>query len=240
MYVDAHCHLAEFKEDDIQRFLSFGIEIIAVSEDLKTSMETLKLAERYSSVIPCIGIHPWNIKHITESEIQKIIDIISRNKVKCIGEIGLDKKFVPETWEKQIKIFKKFLEIASENNKIVNLHSAGAAREVFDLLLQYDIKHAIFHWYNGPIELIKEITDNGYLISINPALKIQKKHQRIVEKTDIRYIVTESDGPYKYRGLFLNPLMIPETVQIISNIKGIDIEKTKKNIWNNYKRLIQI
>ena len=239
MYVDVHCHLSDFKNKDIDKFLQSGIEIVAVSDDIDTSLKTLELSKKYEKIIPCIGIHPWNIKDANIKDIFRINKIISKEDIRCLGEIGLDRRFIPEIWDLQLKFFKGFLEIAKEYDVVMNIHSPKASRDVYELLLKYDINKAIFHWYNGPIELIDKLQENDFLISINPAIQIQKKHRKIVEYTNIKNIVTESDGPYKYRSLFLNPLLIPEVVDQISQIKNMNRKIVREKIWQNYKNIFR-
>lgn len=72
-------------------------------------------------------------------------------------EIGLAKQFTPETFNKQIIFFKTFLKIARERDLIVNLHATDAWKQVFELTLKHDTDKAVFHWYNGPVNLLHEI-----------------------------------------------------------------------------------
>ncbi|WP_457913361.1 TatD family hydrolase [Candidatus Nanopusillus massiliensis] len=46
------------------------------------------------------------------------------NKIKILGEIRLDKKFKPETFEKQKEVFEKFLNLAKEYDLNVNLQTS--------------------------------------------------------------------------------------------------------------------
>ena len=236
LFVDIHCHLYEFDPREISRFSN--MIIVAVSDDLNSSIKTLKLAETYGNVVPCVGLHPWEIDENSLDVIDRIIDIAVKANVKCFGEIGLDKKFVPESYELQYEIFKEFIDAAVKYNIALNIHAAGAWRDVFKLIYRRDISRAVFHWYTGPLDLLKEIVESGYFISINPAVKIQKKHLRVLEKTPLENILTESDGPYKYRGLYLTPLMIPETVELIAKVKGVDLNVVKKVIIENFKKFI--
>lgn len=238
-YVDAHVHLYEFKTENVERFLEKGILLVAVAEDYNSSIRNLELRDTYPGKIKaCIGLHPWNIKEEYTARNQlELLDGLSK-EADCIGEVGLDLKFVPSTFKLQHKIFNELLGMALKYNLPLNLHAAGAWHEVFLSISSYGIRKALFHWYTGPLDLLKEIIGKGYLVSINAAISIQEKSRRVLEKTPLNAILTESDGPYKYRGLNLAPDLIPNLVSIISQVKCTTEEKIKDAVYTNLLNLL--
>ncbi len=241
MIYDAHCHLYEFPDEYIERLVSSNNYVItAVSDDFRSSLRTLKLYEKFrESINPCIGIHPWVIERTDKKDLEMVLGLIERLNIGCIGEVGLDRVFVPQSIDKQIEFFLQILEFAKSKDIVLNIHAPGAWSQVLELLRRYDIGKAIIHWYTGPQELLREIGENGYMISINPAVKIQRKHQEIVSKADLEIILVESDGPYEYKGLKLSPELIEDTISFIAEIKKIDSRELKKIIQSNYKKLFK-
>jgi TatD DNase family protein len=238
-YIDSHCHLYKFNEIEIKRIIrNKDIIILSVSEDLESSLKNLILSQLNENVIPAIGIHPWNIENVNENTFKIIEDIIKDNKIKILGEIGLDKKFKPETFEKQKEIFEKFLNLAKEYDLNLNLHTPNASNEVFDLLIKYDIKKAYFHWYSGDEKLLEEIINKGYFIGINVATMINEKYKKYIEIANIKNIITESDGPYNYKGIILHPDMLKDLYKLISDIRKINLEELSNIIQNNFARFI--
>jgi TatD DNase family protein len=238
-YVDSHCHLYKFNEIEIKRIIkNRDIIILSVSEDLESSLKNLVLSQLNENVIPAVGIHPWNVENVNENTFKIIEDIIKENKIKILGEIGLDKKFKPETFEKQKEIFEKFLNLAKEYDLNLNLHTPNASNEVFDLLIKHDIKKAYFHWYSGDEKLLEEIIDKGYFIGINVATIINEKYKRYIEIANIKNIITESDGPYNYKGIILHPNMLKDLYRLISNMQKIDLEELSNIIQTNFAKFI--
>ncbi|MEM0174136.1 MAG: TatD family hydrolase [Sulfolobaceae archaeon] len=176
-----------------------------------------------------MGIHPWRVH---EENIERVLPLI--NNADFIGEVGLDFRFAKAPKDLQIEVFKKF--ILNSEDKTLNVHALDAWRETFDLLVKYNVKRAIFHWYTGPIDLLKDIEAMGYFITVNPSVTFQKKHQEVVEKADISIILTESDGGYEYRGRMLEPIHIIEALEYISKVKEIDINELNKIIKNNFNK----
>jgi len=238
-YVDSHCHLYKFNEIEIKRITKDkDIIILSVSEDLESSLKNIVLSQLNENIIPAIGIHPWNIEKVNENTFKIIEDIIKDNKVKILGEIGLDKKFKPETFEKQKEIFEKFLNLAIEYDLNLNLHTPNASNDVFDLLIKYDIKKAYFHWYSGDEKLLEEIIDKGYFIGINVATIVNEKYKKYIEIANIENIITESDGPYNYKGIILHPDMLEDLYKLISDIKRVSLKELSNIIKNNFAKFI--
>ncbi|MEM2203066.1 MAG: TatD family hydrolase [Sulfolobales archaeon] len=237
---DAHCHLHEFSDLEIERFITSGYVIIAVSDDLGSSLRTLDIYRKYTNnVIPCIGLHPWNIEKESRENIEHLVSLIDREKPPCIGEVGLDKRFLPESsFEKQAEIFRSFLEAASSIDAVVNIHAVDAWRDALKMVISSGVRRAIFHWFNGPEDVLREIIDAGYMVSINAAIKVQDKHKRIARLADLNGILVESDGPYNYRGIRLSPDMLGEALSIIAEVKGISREDIEKAIERNFRRYI--
>ncbi len=239
---DMHCHLHEYDDKDVEEILDSnpGLTIVAVSEDPESLERTLELASGYRGrIIPCAGLHPWSITEVGEAAAEELVRAAYRMDINCIGEVGLDRKFLPpETWEAQIRVARLFLRLASELDAYVTLHSPGAWRPLLSLLLEEGVRKAMFHWYTGPIELIWQIASYGYKISINPAIRIQEKHKKVAIEAPLEAIVFESDGPYNYRGLRLDPRMIPEAQRIVAGLKGVSVEEVAEAARINSERLL--
>lgn len=238
VYVDAHCHLYEYSEPEIEE-LTHEMLIFAVSDDYTSSIRTLELSKKYKNIIPGIGIHPWEIgTSVHEDEIIKIVKLIETEKIVMIGEVGLDSRFRKGTLELQEKFLRTVLE-ASPPNTIFNVHALSTWKKVFELLTKFNVKVAIFHWYSGPSELLRELEAQGYYISVNPSIEFQRKHRDVVKQAPLDIILTESDGPYKYRGRILSPRLIPLTINMISRVKEISREEVIKVIQRNTERILR-
>jgi len=240
-FYDMHCHLHEYSDREVGEILEeLDVVIVAVSEDAQSFARTLQLASSYPErIVPCAGFHPWSLREKPVSEARELAREAARRGVTCIGEIGLDKKFMPpETWERQVEVARLFLELARDLDAYTTLHAPDAWRETLDLARQVGVARAMFHWYTGPLDLIDEITGSGYYISINPALRIQAKHRRVAERVPLEWMVMESDGPYNYRGLRLDPRMIPEAARIVADLKGLSVDDVVEAVASNSRRLL--
>ncbi len=234
MLIDMHVHCNELKDLDHYS----GSHLFAcVAEDVETSKATIELSRRFHFIKPCVGIHPWNIARSSVEEARSLMEIAVSNNIECLGEVGLDSRFVPETLPRQREVFKIFLDYAREYDLVLNLHTAGTHREVFQMLKTWRVEKAYFHWYTGPEDLIKELIDSGYFIGVNPSWKIQEKHYRIISKTPLSNLLTESDAPYQYKSLSLNPELISDSLDLLARLHNLDRGIVEEKIEENFRRL---
>ena len=236
-----HVHLYEFSDEEVEEILEKDpdLVLVAVSEDVESLERVLELRERFPDrIVACAGLHPWNIGEEPLAQVEELLRTAYRGDLACIGEVGLDRKFVPHTWEVQVQVFEAFLRYAGEVGALVNIHAPDAWADALAMLVDYDIERAMFHWYTGPQDLVGVIGSYGYKVSLNPALRIQKKHRAIARVAPLDYIVLESDGPYNYRGLRLNPLMIRETIEVVAAEKGVEPGAVAEAARWNSERLL--
>ena len=146
-FVDAHVHLSD-KEytGDIDEIIAEAkdcnvVALVSNSMDYETSVGSLRLAERYlGMVFAALGIHPWNVKALTEDDLQQMLELISTQKqnkaLVAIGEIGLDYKYT-KIWDKQLMVFDSMLKLAENLDLPVIIHSRGTTSKVRNQIAGY-------------------------------------------------------------------------------------------------------
>lgn len=224
MIIDTHCHfdMMQNPEQYIQSAENKGDIIIEMTNLPSHFQMGYAHVRNFRHIRLALGFHPQ-----LAVESSKELASFSKqvNKTSYIGEIGLDfsKDFV-DSKEKQIYAFRYVLSLIKDKNKIVSVHSRKAEKEVFELLQEYGIKNAIFHWYSGPLSLIEEIINAGYYFSINETMTTSISGKKIISKIPPNRILTETDAPFNKHSNILNA---------ISNI-GL----TEDLIYSNFFKLI--
>lgn len=244
LYIDAHTHLAKYDEnmfEVISEIEKHEILTVSVSMDSFLYEKNLEIAKTCSLVIPTFGIHPWSATRFSY-KLGELVENINRSAM--IGEIGLDFYFVEETenYEHQIKVFDFFLEAAREQNKIVNLHTKGAEKEVLTELQKHSIHKAIVHWYSGPTKLISDYLELGCYFTVGVEALSNKKIQNIIKLIPDERLLTETDNPGGYEWLNQKPGMpslIIEVVDKLAEIKNVTPDEIKLLIMKNFNKLIE-
>ncbi len=235
MLIDSHCHILSSEYDDCDKVIrdSFanGVnKIIINGYSVKSSIEAIKLAEKYPNVYAAIGIGPEEINDLEENYLEIMNKLSSEKKVVAIGEIGLDYYWTKDNKEKQIEVFGSLLEIARDKKLPVIVHSREASQDVYELLKKYGV-NGIIHCFSSSLEMAQKYIKLGFLIGIGGVLtfKNSKKLKEIVEKIDLCNISLETDSPYlspePYRGQKSYPYRVIEVAKKIAEIKGIALQE---------------
>jgi len=166
------------------------------------------------------------------------------NQSPMLGELGLDCYFEKDSsrYEAQRKVFEYFLRMASEQDKIVNLHTKGAEKDILKLLESYDIKRAIIHWYSGPLGILKKLIDRGYYFSVGVEILFTEHIRKIARNIPDDLLLTETDNPGGYEWLAGTPGMpgvLQEVVLELADMRKIEYENCENMVQRNFERLIE-
>jgi len=203
---------------------------------------------QFPKIFIALGIHPSEIK---EDEIEKTLRLIEENiqNIIAIGEIGLDYWYKPvkkdkSKKEEQREIFKQQLQLAKRYNLPAIIHSRGAWEDCLNFCLDAQIEKAVFHWYSGPVEILKKIIQNNYFISATPALEYSLQHQQAIKESPLDNILLETDSPVFFNkdkdGYYSEPKDVTKTLGFVSKIKNISEEDVLKITTKNAEKMFNI
>jgi TatD DNase family protein len=233
--IDTHAHLDEIKdiEGALCRAKEIGIRaIIGVGSDLGSNQRIMELASHYPGcVFPALGLHPWRLE---TDDLEANFSLIERELPWCLalGEVGLD--FAIKTpKDRQAEVLRRLLETAIREKKPVLLHARRAWAEALDLLKAYDFGKAVFHWYSGPANILKEIFARGYFISATPAAAYSEKHRRAVQAAPLNQLLLETDSPEVYQGVPSEPGDLLTVLTAVSELYGKEKEEVARQTFTN-------
>jgi TatD DNase family protein len=251
--IDAHVHLSDAEyishiEEVLADAKNAGVvALMTNSMDLKSCQNDIALAEKYPGLVhPALGIHPWNVNFLQETEVEDTIAFIIAHKtqVKAIGEIGLDNKY-ETTWEKQTNVFDKMLHLAEELEVPVIIHSRGTTDKIVEMLPSYHLKKVLLHWFAYPITALAKAIDNDYYITEGPPATYSNGIREVIEKTPLTNLLTETDGPVTYwkqpyNGQLTKPSYIQNVVGAVAEIKKLPPEEVAEQIAHNFEVFFNI
>jgi TatD DNase family protein len=234
---DTHVHLNELSDPEgaILEAKKAGLGgMVAVGMDLASNKRILSLAGLYPEYIfPALGFHP---EKISVSVVKNTVQYLRENldRAVALGEVGLDYT-VAVAKELQDWVFQDLLELAGEKNKPVILHSRLSHETAFKMVCRHKLEKVVFHWYSGPLDVLKELLLMGYYISATPALAYSPKHQEAVAAAPLKQILIETDSPTPFRGHLSSPNQVLETLSEVSRIKKVDMETAAIKTCQNAK-----
>jgi len=239
--VDVHCHVDLYPDpmSIVNECEQLSIFTIAVTNLPSHFMLGYKKLLQCKKVRLAVGMHPL-YANMHAQEFHYFLECLRHTSY--IGEIGLDySKEGIATKEIQYNSFERILSSIKGQNKILSIHSRKAESDVFDLLLKYEIKAAIFHWYTGPVTLVDKIAAAGYYFSINPEMVKSKNSIETLRRIPPANILTESDGPFiECKKRVVKPSDLGIVSEHLAFILKISHLSAQAIIDNNFKRLISI
>lgn len=244
-YIDCHCHLADNYFYKQINELIFGwkekgiISIGAIATNPKTSKRNIILGKKFPEIVKAgIGRHPWGAHKFDEKEQVIFSKLIEEETVAIIGEVGLDYYFIKDQkkYNKQKEVFEFFIQLAEKNNKPLMIHLTGAEKTVYEMLTTINPNCSICcHWYSGPKQILKKLVDLDCYFSINPAISKSKNHEKVLSYSPVDKLLTESDGPVKYKEEKSSPLLTVNLTKYIAEIKKIEEQEMRKQFVKNFK-----
>ena len=252
-YVDAHLHLTDpayfglveaVLEDATKNSVDY---LLSNGTDYDTSLRTLDLAKQYGNrVLAAVGIHPWTVTNaIKQLDLEIFGKVLEENRkyVAAIGEVGLDGKYPQDDIKRarQREVFQFFLRLAERYQLPIMIHSRLAVDEVLSMLPSFSLPKVVLHWYSGPVEHLRLIKDQGYLITVGPSILYSQRSAQIARHTEMAIILTETDGPVSYFGPFkgrpTRPSFVIDVVKELAEIKNEKIEEIRNEVWNNFRSI---
>lgn len=233
---DTHAHydVSDFDTDRDELLTALFAEsvenIITMGCSLESSKAAVALAEKYERMYAAVGIHPEDCENAPNDYLEQIEQLAANEKVKAIGEIGLDYHYDGFSREKQIRCFKEQLELAKKLDLPVVIHSRDAVKDTLDILNQTRPR-GVVHCFSGSAETAQELLKMGLMISFTGVLTF-KNARKAVEACEIiplDRIMLETDCPYMspvpHRGERCDSSMVRFTAEKLAQIKGITTEE---------------
>lgn len=90
------------------------------------------------------------------------------------------------------------------------------------------IERAVFHWYSGPMDTLREIIEDGYCVSATPALKYSPSHQEALKAAPLENILIETDTPVAYRNQVSSPATLVVTLRLLGKLKQLPLPEVAR------------
>lgn len=255
MLFDSHAHLNderfdEDREELINSLKAKGVDLVLnPGACIETSKSSVELANKYDFIYAAVGVHPHDVGEMTEDDIETLRKLALENeKVKAIGEIGLDYYYDNSPREIQKKWFKRQIELANELKLPIIIHDRDAHGDTFEIIKNTKSPEigCVLHCYSGNLELAKEYVKMGCYISIpgTVTFKNNKKTREVAKEIPLEYLLIETDSPYMapepHRGKRNDPSLVQFVADKIAQEKGISYEQVCEATKENAKRFFNI
>lgn len=234
---DTHAHYADSafdgdREQVLAELPEKGVKLVMLAASgLDDSAENSLLSQKYGYVYAAAGVHPESVEETPDDYLDRLREMIAaNNKIKAVGEIGLDYHYDGYDRDLQIRFFREQLAFANELDMPVIVHSRDAVQDTVDILSEYRPK-GVVHCFSGSAETAKEILSLGMYIGFTGVLtfKNAKKALKALAEVPMDKLLMETDCPYMapepFRGRRCDSSMIAYTAAKAAEIKGVSVQE---------------
>ncbi|HST70012.1 MAG TPA: TatD family hydrolase [Solirubrobacterales bacterium] len=251
--IDSHTHLMlcdGSEEELVAAALGAGVKrMLTIGMGTDSNPVAVASAERHEAVFASVGRHPNDATGFDAAAIEEITTLGGHEKVRAIGETGLDFYRDTASPEDQRRAFAAQIEIARALELPIVIHArdpegeTSASDEIFATL---DAKAGevpvILHCFSAP-HRVGDAAERGWYCSFagNATYPSAKELRFAAAKVPEDRILVETDAPYlapqPKRGKRNQPAYVVETARGIAEVRGVSYEELERTVEANARAL---
>lgn len=253
MLFDTHAHMDDraFAEDRLELLATLPEKGIGLLMNpgcsMASSRAAVDLANTYDYIYAAVGCHPDAADEVNPETIAQLRQLcLENNRVKAIGEIGLDYHYEDIPRELQKKAFIAQLALAQELDLPVIVHERDAHEDGMAIIRSFPKVHGVFHCYSGSAEMARQLVDLGWYIGFTGVLTFKNArkavecaqslpHDRVVLETDCPYM-----APTPFRGKRNDPGYLYRMAERLGEIWELPAEQVQEITFENGKKLYRL
>lgn len=254
MIFDTHAHYDDEAFDADREALLADLReagiaaVMNVAASLESCKSTLELAKAYDWIYGAMGVHPSETGELNEEGLKWMEAQCGHEKVKAVGEIGLDYYWEEPDHSIQKEWFVRQLDLARRIKLPVIIHSRDAAKDTLDIMKAEKAGDmgGVIHCFSYGKEIAREYLDMGFFLGIGGVATFNnaRKLKEVVEYAPLSSLVLETDCPYlapvPNRGKRNSSMNLTYVVDAVSALKGVDRDTVIQTAWENALRLYHI
>ena len=252
MLFDTHAHLNDPAFDPDREELMAGLRdkgigyVMNAGCSLSSSKDIIQMAENYPWLYASVGSHPDSADEVNEDVIEEYRQLCRHEKVKAIGEIGLDYYYEDIPREIQKNAFRMQMALAQEVDLPVIIHEREAHDDGMRIVKEFPKVKGVFHCYSGSAEMARQLVNMGWYIGFTGVLTFKNARKAVETAASIplERIVLETDCPFMapepFRGKRNDPGYLPKMAEKLAEIRNISVEEAIAVTTENAKRLYRI
>lgn len=256
-YIDSHAHLTSDTvyptvDDVLSRAREAGIDaVINICTDIETLHRGIELAKRYPWVYNTAATTPHDVEKEGDAYFDTIAAHARKGDLVAIGETGLDYFYTHSPVDTQKKFLRRYLQLAIECKLPVVIHCRDAFSDFFTILdEEYKVGDrwaaGVLHCFTGTVREAEQVIARGWFLSLSGIATYKKSEElrQVAREVPLDRLLIETDTPYlapqRHRGKTNEPAFLPNTAEVIAEVKGIPLDDVARATAENAKRLFSI
>lgn len=251
--IDSHTHLflCEPPEDElVARAEAAGVtRMLNVGLGGEQNEAAIAAAERHEAVYASVGRHPTEASGFDAAEAERIRALAAHEKVRAIGETGVDYYRETATPSEQRRAFEAQVGIARELGLPIVIHGrdkdgeTAAVDEIFEVLdAGAGETPVILHCFSAPWR-VDDAAERGWHCSFagHTTYPASDELREAAAKLPAELLLVETDAPYlapqTVRGKPNEPAYVADTARLVAEVRGISYAQLERTVETNAERL---
>lgn len=251
--IDSHTHLflCERPESEVVAdALATGVNrMLNVGLGGEQNAAALGAAERYAEVFASVGCHPTEASGFDDGQAEEIARLASHEKVRAIGETGIDYYRETASPKDQRRAFEAQIAIAHERGLPIVIHGrdkdgeTAAIDEIFAVLdAQAGETPVILHCFSAP-RRAAAAAERGWYCSFagHTTYPGSGELREAAAQLPAELVLVETDAPYlapqTVRGKPNEPAYVVDTADVVAAARGIAYEELEGIVEANARKL---
>jgi TatD DNase family protein len=242
--IDTHCHLDVCEEpvdDLVEHARAAGVErVLAIGMNPGSCRHALQAAEAHEGVFVSIGRHPHETKEFGTPELEELAALAQHEKVRAIGETGLDyhREYAPR--DDQTLAFELQMQLAQQLHLALIVHTRDATDDTLDMLERHASTGipVVLHCFSMP-DAVDRCIESGYYCSFagNVTYPNAKSLQEAAKLVPDELLLVETDAPFltpqQFRGRHNEPAYVRSTAEFLAELRGQTYEQLEQAVQAN-------
>ena len=252
MLVDSHSHFdaPEFDADRAAahaRALAAGVDIQIVPAVEAATWPKLKaVCAEFGGLFPAYGLHPMYLDAHRPEHLAELRDWIERECPVAVGECGLDYFVDGLDVDAQQRYFDGQLRLARDFDLPVIVHARRAVDAVIASIRKVGGLRGVVHSFSGSAEQAAQLHKLGFLLGIGGPVTFERANRLrgLVASIPLEQLLLETDSPDQpgvtHRGERNEPAYLPEVLEVVAGLRGMEPEAVAAATTANAKRLFRL
>jgi TatD DNase family protein len=147
-----------------------------------------------------------------------------------------------EERERQVKIFRFWVKVASELKLPLVVHSRSAGKYAIEVLSEEGYDRVLMHAFDGSSGWALKGVSRGFMFSIPPSVMRSQQKVKLVKSIPLEHLMIESDAPVlgPELGKRNEPSNVVVSATKIAEIKRIDLNETCEVLYLSSKNFLRL
>jgi TatD DNase family protein len=253
---DTHAHL----DDDIfagsipsvlEQARDAGIrQILTIGTTGASSQASVRLAHAHRELFAAVGIQPNYGAQMTPEDWALVEELAGDERVRAIGETGLDAYWDYTPFPVQQQLFASHLQLAQRHDLPVIVHMRDCAEATIAMLRtarESGSLQGVMHSFSGTAAEASQCLQLGMYVSFAGMITFKKSEalREVARAIPLDRLLIETDSPYlaphPHRGQKPNePALLIHTARCVAELRGIPLDEFAAQTTANARRLFGI